>query len=279
MADPTDGKGRTSALGTRRSVILGGAAIAAGAAAARAALGKAPTVKANPYADPPNPALPKVEMNLDLARTALVVTDPQIDFLSPKGKAWGAFGENITELGTVPNLGRLFRAAKTAKIPIVVSPHYYYPHDHKWNFNAPGEALMHKLGMFDRPDPLSLDGFAGSGADWLPEWKDLIQDGETIVCSPHKIAGPQTNDAIFQLRKKGVDQIILAGMAANFCVESHLRDFVEHGFEVAVVRDAVAGSKLPEGDAYAAALLNFRWLASGLWTTDETLKRLGVAAV
>ncbi len=48
-------------------------------------------------------------------------------------------------------------------------------------------------------------------------------------------------------------------MAANFCVESHLRDFVEHGFEVAVVRDATAGSKLPEGDAYMAALVNFRW--------------------
>ncbi len=277
MACSNEEPGKAGPLGTRRSVILGGAAMAAGAAAAAAAVAKSPA-KANPYADPPNPALPKVDMTLDLSRTALVVTDPQIDFLSPKGKAWDAFKENIAELGTIPNLGRLFHAAKAAKIPIVVSPHYYYPHDHKWDFNAPGEALMHKLGMFDRPDPLSLDGFSGSGADWLPEWKDLIQDGETIVCSPHKIAGPQTNDAIFQLRKKKVDQIILAGMAANFCVESHLRDFVEHGFEVAVVRDAVAGSILPEGNSYAAALLNYRWLANALWTTDETLRRLGVSA-
>ncbi|HYF90030.1 cysteine hydrolase [Azospirillum sp.] len=229
------------------------------------------------YADPASPALPKGEMVLDLARTALVITDPQIDFLSPHGAAWGAFGESITEHGTVGNIGRLLVAAKSAGIPVVISPHYYYPHDHDWDHAAPGEVLMHKLRMFDRRDPLSLDGFAGSGADWMPEYHDLIQDGRTIVCSPHKIAGPQTNDVLFQLRKKQVDQVILAGMAANFCVESHLRDFVEHGFEVAVVRDATAASKLPEGDGYLAALINFRWLANALWSTDETVERLGVS--
>jgi nicotinamidase-related amidase len=226
------------------------------------------------YADPPNPVLPDVGMELDLSRTALLVTDPQIDFLSPRGAAWGVFGESITEHGTVENLGRLFEASKRAGIPVVISPHYYYPFDHRWNFAATGETLMHKLRMFDRRDPLSLEGFDGSGADWMPEYKSLIQDGQTIVCSPHKIAGPQTNDVVFQLRKRRIDQVILAGMAANFCVESHLRDLVEKGFEVAVVRDATAASKIPEGDGYLAALTNFRWLASAVWYTDDVLARL-----
>lgn len=39
------------------------------------------------YIDPPNPALPKVEFDIDLSTTALVITDPQIDFLSRK-KSW-----------------------------------------------------------------------------------------------------------------------------------------------------------------------------------------------
>jgi nicotinamidase-related amidase len=134
--------------------------------------------------------------------------------------------------------------------------------------------MMHQLGMFERRGPLSVEGLVGSGADWLPAFRDLIEDGKTIVCSPHKIAGPQTNDTFFQLRKAGATQVILAGMAANFCVESHLRDFVEHGLEVIVVRDATAGSKIPEGDAYAAALLNFRWLANALWSTDQTVAAL-----
>ena len=226
------------------------------------------------YADPENPALPASTLKLDLSRVALVVTDPQTDFLGKSGAASGVFAESIKEHGTVRNLRRLFEASKKADIPVIISPHYYYPHDHRWSFAAPGEIMMHKLGMFERKDPLSGEGFEGSGADWLPEFKDLIEDGKTVVCSPHKIAGPQTNDTMFQLRKSGATQVILAGMAANFCVESHLRDFVEHGLEVIVVRDATAGSKIPEGDAYAAALLNFRWLANALWSTEATVAAL-----
>ena len=71
------------------------------------------------------------------------------------------------------------------------------------------------------------------------------------------------------------NKVILAGMLANLCVESHLRHFLEMGFEVAVVRDAVAAPKLPDGDGYLAALINFRFLANGLWTTDEAVTRLG----
>ncbi|HEY9381076.1 MAG TPA: cysteine hydrolase [Burkholderiales bacterium] len=213
-------------------------------------------------------------MTLDLARTALVVIDPQIDFMSPKGASWSIVGESVTELKTVPNLVRLFEASKRAGITVTVSPHYYYPHDHKWKFGGPLELLQHKLGMFDRRGPLTLDGFAGSGAEFMPEFKKYIEDGKTIVCSPHKLYGPQVNDLVLQLRKQRVDQIILAGMAANLCVESHLRHFLEQGFEVAVVRDAIAAAKLPEGDGYLAALVNFRFIANGLWTTEETVRRL-----
>ena len=230
------------------------------------------------YADPASPALPASTFVLDPKRVALVVTDPQVDFLGPDGVAYPFFAESIAEQGTVPNLGRLFRAAKRAGIPVIISPHYYYPHDNRGAFYGPGEAMMHRLGMFTRPSPRSPEPFDATGADWLPEFHDLIEDGETIVCSPHKIAGPQTNDTFLQLRKTGATQVILAGMAANFCVESHLRDFVEHGLEVVVVRDATAGSKIPEGDAYAAALLNFRWFAHALWSTDETVARLEQAA-
>jgi nicotinamidase-related amidase len=66
-------------------------------------------------------------------------------------------------------------------------------------------------------------------------------------------------------------------MSANLCVESHLRQLQESGFEVAVVRDATAGGKIPEGDGYLAALVNYRWLANALWTTDEAVKRLARA--
>ena len=41
--------------------------------------------------------------------TAIVMTDPQNDFLSENGLGWGAFGENIQKNGTVENLRRILR--------------------------------------------------------------------------------------------------------------------------------------------------------------------------
>jgi nicotinamidase-related amidase len=63
-------------------------------------------------------------------------------------------------------------------------------------------------------------------------------------------------------------------MSANLCTESHLRELLEQGFEVAVVRDATAAAKLPEGDGYAAALVNFRYMANAVITTREAVSLL-----
>ncbi|MFJ3486054.1 cysteine hydrolase family protein [Pseudomonas sp. NPDC090202] len=226
------------------------------------------------YRDPQNPVLPDPGMQLDLSRAALVVIDPQVDFLSPEGVTWPFVGDCVTENGVVGHLEQLFAAAKQAGIPVAISPHYYYPCDHSWEHGGPLEKMMHDIGMFDRRSPLDLSGFDGSGADFMPQYKPFILDGKTIICSPHKVYGPQTNDLTLQLRKQGVSQVILAGMAANLCVESHLRDLVEQGFEVAVVRDATAGPRMPEGDGYHAALINYRFIANALWTTAQVLERL-----
>ncbi|GAB4071849.1 isochorismatase family protein [Ancylobacter sonchi] len=226
------------------------------------------------YADTPTPMLPKTEMTLDLRRAALVVIDPQVDVMSPSGRAWGAVGESVTENNLVPNLVALFTAAKKAGITVAVSPHYYYCWDHGWRWQAPLEKFQHDTGAFDRKGPYTVEGFRGSGADFMEEFKPFIEDGKTIICSPHKLYGPQANDLKLQLGKQGIGQVILAGMLANMCVESHMRDLLEAGFEVAVVRDAVAAPKLPDGDGYLAALINFRFMANGIWTTDETVEKL-----
>lgn len=215
--------------------------------------------------------LPNPGMQVEKGRTALVVTDPQNDFLSPKGATWGVVGKSVEANNTVKNIEALFKAAGANDIPVFVSPHYYYPYDHGWKFEGALETLMHKIGMFDRKDPLSLQGFEGSGADWLEHYKPYINDGQTIVTSPHKVYGPETNDLVLQLRKRGIDKVILAGMSANLCVESHLRELLEQGFEVAVVKDATAGAQVPEGDGYQAALVNFRYMASAVVSTNEAI--------
>ncbi len=219
-------------------------------------------------------ALPDPGMTIDPDRTALVVTDPQNDFLSPDGVMWGVVGKSVTENNTVENIEALFKAAKDADLPVFVSPHYYYPTDHKWHFEGALEKLMHDVNMFDRPSALSVDGLEGSGADWLERYKPYIEDGETIIASPHKVYGPENNDLILQLRKRGIDKVILAGMSANLCTEAHMREFLEQGFEVAVVKDATAAAIVEEGDGYQSALVNFRFLANTVWTTDEAVEQI-----
>ena len=213
--------------------------------------------------------LPNPGMQIDRDRTALVITDPQIDFLSPKGVTWGMVGKNVTENNTVENIETLLKVAKKNNIQVFISPHYYYPTDHGWKFEGALEKAMHNMKMFDRKGPLNLEGFEGSGADFMEQYKPYINDGKTVVASPHKVYGPENNDLILQLRKRGIDKVILAGMSANLCVESHLRELLERGFEVAVVKDATAAAQVPEGDGYAAALVNFRFIANAVMTTEE----------
>jgi nicotinamidase-related amidase len=215
--------------------------------------------------------LPDPGMDIVGGRTALVITDPQNDFLSPEGVMWGVIGESVTQNNTVENIDALFKAAKTTDIPVFISPHYYYPTDHGWKFEGALEALMHNVGMFDRGSALSVDGFEGSGADWLQRYKPYIEDGATVIANPHKVYGPETNDLVLQLRKRGIDKVILAGMSANLCTESHLRELLEQGFEVAVVSDATAAAKVAEGDGYESALVNFRFIANTVWTTEEAV--------
>jgi nicotinamidase-related amidase len=206
--------------------------------------------------------------------TAIVITDPQNDFLSPDGVTWGVVGESVTANHTVENLETLFKLAEANGIKVFISPHYYYKHDHTWKFEGALETLMHKIHMFDRGDQLSTEGFEGSGADFLEPYKKYIEKDFVTVVGPHKIYGPEQNDLSLQLRKQKIDKVILAGMSGNLCVEAHMRELIEDGFEVSVVGDATASAIVPGYDGNAAAQTNFRFISSHVYTTEELAKDL-----
>ena len=219
------------------------------------------------------------EMTVTHPDSALVLTDMQNDFLSPKGAAYKLIEESLAQHNTAANLEKLLLAAKEYDFPVFVSPHYYYPHDHHWMAPlTPLEDLAHRIGLVGLTDPLSLDGFADSGADFPIRYKPYLCDGKTIVTSPHKAYGTSTNDLVLQLRRRRIEKIVLAGPVGNLCVEAHMRDFVEHGFQVAMVRDATAGMMNMEGDGYQAAMVNWRFMAHALWTTEQAVEAMKSAA-
>jgi nicotinamidase-related amidase len=250
------------ALPSRRELLIGGAAIIAATAAS--------TVSGTAVAaETPGLQFQKTD-------TAVVFIDPQNDVLSEKGANWGAVGASVTENRTVENMERIFKAAKAKGYEVFISPHYFYPTDSGWKFNGPLERDEFRTHTFARSGPLTLAGFPNSGADWLDRFKPYIEDGKTVIVSPHKVWGPQTNDLVLQLRKRRIGKIILGGMLANICVESHLRELLEQGFEIAVVKDATAGPRHPEwGDGYQAAMINYRFLAHAVLSTDEAIAGMG----
>ncbi|MBD3885055.1 cysteine hydrolase [Phormidium tenue FACHB-886] len=211
-------------------------------------------------------------MNINKNDTAIVVIDPQNDVLDEKGVSWGLVGASVEENQTIENIERIFKAAKQNDFEVFISPHYYYPTDYGWKFAGVVERMMLESREFDRKGALNLDGFLGSGADWLDRYKPFIEDGKTIVVSPHKAYGPQSNDLVLQLRKRNISKVILLGMLANICVEAHLRDLIEQGFEVLVVKDATAAPRHPElGDGYKAALINFGYIANAVLSTENVV--------
>jgi nicotinamidase-related amidase len=214
-------------------------------------------------------------MNIRKIDTAVVFIDPQNDVLSDEGSSWKAVGASVTENRTVENMDRIFNAAKANGYEVFISPHYFYPTDSGWKMNGALEAEEFKTHTFARRGQLTLEGFPKSGADWLDRFKPHIEDGKTIVCSPHKVFGPQTNDLVLQLGKRGISKVILGGMIANLCVESHLRELLERGLEVAIVKDATAGPRHPLwGDGYQAAMINYQFLAHAVLSTAEAIDHI-----
>ncbi|OUK11555.1 isochorismatase, partial [Enterococcus faecium] len=154
--------------------------------------------------------------------TAVVLTDPQVEFLKPAGGGFGLKKDILEKYNTIENMIEMVKQAKEKGYKLFISHHYFYPHDHKWQFGGAGEHMMLKQQKFARKSQYeSVE--EGSGADFIEELKPYL-DENTIISSPHKIFGPESNDLALQLRKNGIDTVILGGMNGNLCSDSHMRE-------------------------------------------------------
>ena len=221
------------------------------------------------------------EMLLDKEHTALVLADIQNEFLQPgEQPRYYALIENaLKKRNVIAHIEALLRTAQELDYFVLHSPHWYYPTDGQWVV-APGAIgdYLRSIGFCGRKDPVDLEGFHGSRADYYEPFKKYLMDGHTCTTAPHKHFGCEANDMIKQLHMRKVDKVIMAGPVANICLESHMRDIIEAGIEVAMVRDAVAAGVNEEGDGYEAAMINWRFMANAVWTTEETIKRMNAAA-
>ena len=107
---------------------------------------------------------------------------------------------------------------------------------------------------------------AGSG--FVPELQP--RDGDLVVVK-RTIGAFYGTGLAERLRERGVDTVIMAGLATTMGVESTGRAAADHGFDVVFVSDAMSGMTAAEHEhALAVVLPRF----GEVCTTEQLLARL-----
>ncbi len=194
------------------------------------------------------------------ARTALLVIDPVNDFLSEGGAAWEMTKSTVKKNDVVAQLQRLVGATREAGVPVLFGPMAYTQEDyadHGLQRRRGINRLMFETKMF----------LAGSwGADFHPDIQPTDAD---VVLQPHKGTDVFETDLPEHLERLGTEQLVIAGMTANLCVESTGRHATEHGYHVTFLSDAIGAESLP---AYEASIhVNYPLIANAVMEVDEFL--------
>ncbi len=197
---------------------------------------------------------------LDWNTSALLVVDPQVDVLSTESVIWDLLGEQVTKRGVVEKLVSLRDQAEQSGVPVLYSWLQVTEGDYAaWNLR---NALQHLTA--DRQMMLP-----GKGGRFIPE---LEPTATTVLLSPRKGPSPGHSDLVVQLRQRGIETVIVAGMIANLCVEAHVRALTDEGFNAIVVGDAIATT---DDASHDATLANFGLLATEVVDTPSIIEALG----
>ena len=140
--------------------------------------------------------------------------------------------------------------------------HRYRPGDYEtWNYIAPVQkaAWVHK--SFE---------YGTWGGEIREEFKP--QPGEIVVQEHWGSSGFANTDLDLQLKKHGIDKLIVIGLIPHTGVEATVRFAAEFGYEVTMVRDATADYGNEE--IHAALDVNIPSYASAIVTTSEIVESL-----
>lgn len=199
---------------------------------------------------------------MDWKNTALVIVDPQIDVLAPEGALWDLIGEQVDRLGVVDKLVSLRDAAEAAEVPVFYS--WIRLTEDDYAGLEPKNGLQQLMASRKMMLP-------EEGGRFVPALEPTPQ---TILLKPRQGPSSTASDLNEQLRQRGIETIVFAGMIANLCVESHVRDVADAGFRPIVVSDAIATT---DDASLAATLGNFGLFAGGLVETSQAVESLQAA--
>jgi nicotinamidase-related amidase len=195
--------------------------------------------------------------------TALLVVDPYNDFISEGGKIWPRIKAVAEANNCVPHMRQVLTAARDARLRVFFAMHHRYrPGDYEnWKYIAPIQRAAWQRKSFE----------AGT---WGGEFRSEFQPapGEIVASEHWCSSGFANTDLDLQLKRHGIHRLIVIGLIAHTCIEATVRFAAELGYDVTVVRDAVADYS--DEMMHAALELNMPNYASAIVTTEEVLSAL-----
>jgi len=192
-----------------------------------------------------------------------LLIDPYNDALSDGGKLWPDVKAIAETVELLPHLRALVEAARRIGVVVFYVPHRRWREGNYdgWRHPGPGQAFTDRESVF---------GEGMWGGDWHP---DLVPEPGDVVVQQHwGQNGFANTDLDLQLKQRRIEKIIVAGMAANTCVEATARCGAELGYHVTLVRDATAACSSEA--MHAAHDINGPTFAHAILTADEVIAAL-----
>jgi nicotinamidase-related amidase len=199
--------------------------------------------------------------------TALLVIDPYNDFISEGGKVWPRIRGVAEANGCVPHMLQVLGAARQAGLRVFYALHRRYrPGDYEtWRYLAPIQQAAWKSKVFEH---------GTFGGEIRPELAP--ERGEVVVNEHWCSSGFANTDLDLQLKRHGIQQLIVVGLIAHTCVEATVRFAAELGYQVTMVRDATADYS--DAEMHAALDIDIPNYASAVVSTAEIVEAIRSAS-
>ena len=145
-------------------------------------------------------------MTYDKQLTALLVIDPYNDFISEGGKTWDRL-KGIAEANKcVPHMLQVLNAARNAELRVFYALHRrYHPGDYEtWKYIAPVQKAAWVRKSFEY-------------GTWRGEIRSELelQPSDIVALEHWCSSGFANTDLHLQLKRHGVDQLIVMGLIAH----------------------------------------------------------------
>jgi len=199
--------------------------------------------------------------------TALLVIDPYNDFISEGGKVWDRLRGVAEANNCIPHMTAVLDAARRAQLRVLYALHRRYrPGDYEtWKYIAPVQKAAWSRKTFE---------YGTWGGEIRSEFAP--QAGDIVVLEHWCSSGFANTDLDLQLKRHGIQRLIIIGLIAHTCVEATVRFAAELGYDVTMVRDATADYS--DEAMHAALDVNIPNYANAVVTTSELVKSISSLA-